>query len=113
MRIRRGDDKLIKFRRVDSDGEILTSAAKEVYFTVKDRPDGKLIFQKSLGKGITFDPETYYYTVDIDPADTENIPFGRYGFDIEVVTENDLVHTICVSYIDVLIDYTQPGDRNV
>ena len=111
MKIRRGDSKLIKFRRVDQNGEVLTSLPTAMYFTVKDSPDGRLIFQKTLENGITFDDETFYYTVEILPTDTENLSFGRYGFDIEVTTENDLIHTICVSYLDVLIDYTEPGDR--
>ena len=111
MKIRRGDSKLIKFRRVDQDGNVLTSLPLAMYFTVKDKPNGRLLFQKTLEKGITFNNETFYYTVEILPSDTENLEFGRYGFDIEVVTENDLIHTICVSYLDVLIDYTEPGDR--
>lgn len=92
IRFTRGDTYFFKFARVDSDGEVITTAANAVYFTVKDSfTKPRAIFQKTLAD-MTFDAEGQYH-VEIEPSDTEELPFGNYVYDIEI-TSGSYVKTI-------------------
>lgn len=110
MRIYRGDTKSYRFKRYDTNGEVITVPATKVYFTVKKEPGCQVVLQKSLGKGITYDEDTNYYYIEIKPEDTENLCFGSYGFDIEI-TAGDVVTTVCVNRLEILPDYTTKGDK--
>lgn len=72
-------------------GETWTTVPDEIYFTVKKSANDRMYtFQKTLtGGGITF-IETGKYQVEILPDDTNELNFGTFDFDIEVVV-NGLV----------------------
>ena len=79
----RGDIRNIRFN-VTSDGTAYTDFT-EVYFTVKSATTKRnLLFQKKLSDGsIVLDGE--YYSTRIESEDTEELEYGKYVFDIEVV----------------------------
>jgi len=70
-------------------GEPITDQYDEIYFTVKKyHTDEDYKFQKRLTlHGITYDDEGRY-VIHIAPDDTNELPFGTYEFDVEVVGPN-------------------------
>ena len=90
MEIIRGDNKTFKFQRKDQNGNVILTQPDEVYFTVKKccSMEAALI-QKTLKAGtITFDKATGWYSFEIVPEDTDNLTYGEYGFDIEIIVGN-------------------------
>ena len=83
MEITRGDSGNYKFQRKDENGNVITTIADKIYFTVK--PNFKVFnatFQKTIDD-MTFDNDgTYHFT--IDPEDTEKLEYGDYVYDLEV-----------------------------
>lgn len=66
-------------------GQDLESA----FFSVRAGFDGALVFQKSLGNGITKRDEGVY-SVRIAPEDTKDIPAGQYYYDLEIGANSDV-----------------------
>ena len=71
----------VEFKGLDQD---LTTAT----FTVKSSYGGDLIFQKSLGNGIT-KVETNKYRVRVAPEDTEDVAAGNYFYNFEIGVNSD------------------------
>lgn len=91
----RGDTEILKFQRKNDDG-IIQEVASEVYFTVKESSvKTDYIFQKTLGDGIEFSTEDYFYRITINPEDTNDLYYGKYKYDIEV-KEDDYTKTISI-----------------
>lgn len=74
------------------------------FFSVRAGYDGDLVFQKSLGDGITH-VDTGTYTVRIAPEDTENIPAGQYYYDLEIGANSD-IFTVLKGILDIDHDVT-------
>lgn len=89
----RGDIRNIKFTISDTSGVIM-EPFDEVYFTCKRGfTQQNFIFQKKLSDDtIVFDNEGYYHLV-IESADTSDLTYGEYVFDIEVVDGTSLKQT--------------------
>ena len=86
MQIIRGDNDVFKFKRTDMDGNVITQRPDKMYLTVKENIyQEKALIQKTLENGIRFEGDTYY--VDFVPEDTDELSFGTYVYDIEVITE--------------------------
>ena len=85
MQFTRGDTFKFKFQRIDGNGEVITTKADKVWFTVKDNYyTDKIIIQKTLeDNSITYDSE-YFYHVTIDNQDTQNLSYKKYVCDIQV-----------------------------
>ena len=101
----RGDVRPLQFDVLETDGETISDIEfDDIYFTVKKNfTDRDFKFQKKLSNGsITKDSEGHYHTV-IDSADTDNLPFGDYVFDIELKKENSSVPNIKQTTIGRLI----------
>ena len=70
-----------------------------IIFSVKaDRDDPLYAFQKTLDNGITLN-DTLSYRVRIDSEDTQNLPEGKYYYDIEVTLGSEDVYTIMMGSI--------------
>ena len=83
------------------DGQSLESA----FFTCKAVPTSDdVIFQKSLGDGIT-DNGDGTYVVRVSPADTENVTAGAYYYDCQIGINED-VYTILIGLLTILQDVT-------
>lgn len=92
MRIIRGDNKTFTFQRKDADGEVITEKPNKIYLTIKQNEfERKALIQKTFDNGIRFEEDTYY--VDFLPEDTDDLNFGEYVYDIEVI-DNDYKNTI-------------------
>ena len=66
---------------------------EKAYLTVKTNPDDLVIFQKSLGNGISKVGELgnkLYYRVRADPKDTEKLREGIYYYDLEIRANSDV-----------------------
>ena len=61
------------------------------------------LFQKTLDNGITFDSE--YYHVVINPEDTNDLPFSKLAYDIEIISDNK-VKTIYVGELELTKEVT-------
>lgn len=107
MQITRGDTKNYKFKRVNkTDDSVITTRPDTMYLTVKfDYNVDNVLFQKELDNGIKFDEETSYYYFTIKPSDTNELPYGKYVYDIEV-TDHGKVTTIAIGEIDLTEEVT-------
>lgn len=77
---------IIKFKRKNSDGTIITTRPMKMWITFKESCNCvESLFQKTLDNGITFDGE--YYKFQIESDDTSNLAYGTYGFDIAIINE--------------------------
>lgn len=96
MNFTRGDTFFFMFRRKDSEGEIITVKADEVWFTVKKNANTKnKEIQKTLTGGtIRYDESDNSYHIVIKPEDTCNLAYNHdYFFDIQVF-QSDYQKTI-------------------
>ena len=92
MRIIRGDNKTFTFQRKDKDKNVITEKPDKMYLTIKQNEfERKALIQKTFDNGIRFEEDTYY--VDFVPEDTDDLSFGEYVYDIEVI-DNDYKNTI-------------------
>ena len=81
-------------------GATITTAWDEIYFTVKKyNTDTEFLIQKRLTSGGIVDDGNGHYTLFIEPADTDGMPFGAYVCDIEVVEGDYYKKTFPGSFI--------------
>ena len=104
MEMIRGDEFKFKFKRQTENGETITERPKQMYITFKYNDENQALFQKKLDEGITFDGE--YYHVTINPEDTNNLPFGKLIYDIEIIKENDKPKTLKVDELEIKKEVT-------
>lgn len=98
MEIRRGNYKLFEFTRKDKNEVAIETRPEKMYFTVKENPYVcEALIQKILKEngGITFNDEDFSYRIEILPEDTEDLAYGDYFYDIEIVND-DKPKTIAV-----------------
>lgn len=92
LSIIRGDTIPLKFQRKDSDGNTITINADKAYFTVKNNTaQSNFLIQKTLDD-MTIDEDNVYHFV-IEPEDTNNLPYGTYVYDLEII-QGEIVTTI-------------------
>lgn len=92
MRIIRGDSKTFTFQRKDKDKNVITEKPDKMYLTIKQNEyEKQALIQKTFDNGIRFENDTYY--VDFLPEDTDDLSFGEYVYDIEIIN-GDIVKTI-------------------
>lgn len=87
----RGDTVSLKVDLVDYDGDpyTLQDGDKAIFRLKKCACDSKLLVEKDL----EIDENNQLYLM-IDPEDTENLKFGIYYYEIEVVTSDDYHFTV-------------------
>lgn len=106
MELIRGDTLKLKFQRKNKSGEVITTKPDFLFFTVKSSYYSKdYLFQKRLDRDISFSEEDYYYRFTIDPKDTDNLSYGSYVYDIEVIT-GDVVKTIAKGNLKITEEVT-------
>ena len=109
MNIIRGDTAKFKFQRLDANGEPILIRAQRIYFTVKLKyTDAAFILQKTIDD-MTFDNEGFYHFV-IEPSDTDNLMFGDYVYDIEVITD-EYKQTISLGKLALMKEVTHVGNE--
>lgn len=107
LTIIRGDTKYFKFQRKKKhDESIITKLPDKLYFTIKyDYNIDDVIFQKTLENGIEFNAADNYYYITIDPKDTNNLPYGKFVYDIEVI-KDEIKQTIAIGEIEIVNEVT-------
>ena len=92
----RGDIRPVRFsiRSPDGGENNTVSDFDEIYFTVKQNFRMKtFLFQKRLTTNEIALQEDGSFKFTIQPQDTDNLMFGTYYFDIEVVKEEEIKQT--------------------
>lgn len=103
MNITRGDTAVYSFTRKDANGNPITIQADKIYFTVKTNYYiDEFVLQKTI-EDMTFDAGKYTFT--IEPEDTENLNYGNYVYDIEVITD-DYKQTISIGTFTITDEVT-------
>lgn len=108
----RGDTKKFKFRLRDKNKQPIELAPTDkLYLTAKKDPNSNaIIFQKTIGNGIELKEDGYYH-VTINPDDTNQLPYGTYGYDVQITTVTGKTKTFIVSTITLTEEYTHKGDE--
>lgn len=84
--MKRGDAENICFTVLDSEDNPISFKPDNIYFTVKRYADDHdPLIQKHLLDGSIQDMGEGTYQFKIEPKDTNELKFGKYVFDIEVV----------------------------
>ena len=92
MEMVRGDTAKYKFRRYDANGEVIGTKADAIYFTVKKNGySNEVLLQKTIND-MEFDDNAYYHFT-IEPEDTDNLEYGTYQYDVEVIQEGNKTTT--------------------
>lgn len=85
IEIIRGDTNKFSFIRKDAEGETIPQQADAIYFTVKESwTTQEYLIQKTL-LDMTFTDGKYEFT--IEPEETDNLEYGTYVYDLEVIQE--------------------------
>ena len=98
--------------------EDIDQALDTIYFTCRDKlsDDSNIIFQKSLGNGISLIEHTgnkYSYAIRVAPYDTEDVQAGVYYYDLEIGINDDIFTIMKGRFIieqDVTINGEMPYD---
>ena len=88
----RGDTAGYNFKRIDNEGQPITTRPDALYFTIKARwIDRKALLQKTIDD-MTMDEDGTWHFV-IQAGETDAMAYGSYVYDIEVI-DDDAVQTI-------------------
>lgn len=105
MEFIRGDTAKYKFQRHDADGNVITTKADNIYFTVKvNGYSDEILLQKTIDD-MEFD-ENYFYHFVIEPSDTDDLKYGTYRYDIEIIQDNVKTTTVGELILDEEITFT-------
>ncbi len=100
IRMPRGDIRLVRFLVNDPDGTVTNIDFTEIYFTVKKTPrDNTYKFQKRLSRGEIIKLGNGDYEVRIEPDDTNNLTYGNYKFDVQLMYATQLKETFVGDFI--------------
>lgn len=107
IEITRGKTKTFATTVTDSNNELYTLEDGELFvFGVKRKPDDeKPVILKTTSSG-----ENGVYAVTITPADTENLPYGKYFYDANVLSGANYHEVIEPSPFHILPNATKRGD---
>ena len=108
IEIVRGDNRTFKFQRKTAQGSIITDIPSEMYITFKPNDlQVEYVIQKVMSKNeIEYDADTKYWKFELEPEDTNNLTYDNYLFDIEIITEENKVKTICEGILTILPEIT-------
>lgn len=110
MEFIRGDTAKYKFQRKDANGNVITTKADNIYFTLKvNGYSDEVLLQKTIDD-MEFDDE-YYYHFTIEPSDTDDFSFGTYQYDIEVI-QDGVKTTIARGELQLEEEITWATDEN-
>ncbi len=88
----RGDTAGYTFKRVNAQGQTITTAPDKIYFTIKQSFNNEqALLQKTMDDMVMDNDGTWHFV--IQAGETDTLAFGSYVYDIEVI-DNDAVSTI-------------------
>ena len=87
----RGDSLTIAFSLLGENDEVfIVEEGDALYFTVKESSSRRaMVFQKTLVNGITYNKKTQEYEINIASEDTDELPYCRLVYDIELVINRE------------------------
>ena len=86
----RGDLYTVRFQIYENETDITSIDFSQIYMTCKrTNKDRTPLFQKSLTGGTIHKISDGDYTFNIEPEDTNNLQFGEYSFDIELINDSN------------------------
>ena len=91
----RGDIYPVRFQIYETETDLTTIDFTQIYMSCKKSVNDKnVLFQKSLSSGSIVKIADGDYQFRIEPEDTNNLQFGEYVFDIELIYENEIKQTV-------------------
>ena len=85
----RGDLYPVSFQIYETEDDITHIDFTQIYMTCKKSNKDRIpLFQKSLSSGSITKVSDGQYQFMIEPEDTNNLQFGEYDFDIELINDN-------------------------
>ncbi len=110
----RGDTLDLKFQRKLINNEVITEVPDKMYFTIKSSYyDEDYLIQKRLeDNSITFNSQDKYYYFTLEPSDTDNLNYGTYVYDIEIIKDG-VVKTILKGKIKIKEEVTFASNEKV
>ena len=107
IEIVRGTTKTLAITVTDSNNDIYTlEDGEKVVFGVKRKPeDSRPVILKTPTSG-----ENGVYAMTITPADTEELPFGKYFFDVGILSGSNYHNIIKPRPFMILPNATKRGD---
>ena len=104
----RGDNRTFKFQRKTEQGQVITDEPNEMYITFKTNDViNDYVIQKVYSKNeITYNSSTHYWSFELTPKDTNNLSYGIYMFDVEIITDENKVKTICEGILTINSEIT-------
>jgi hypothetical protein len=95
------------------DGSTITTLPQKMWITFKYTYDDTIaIFQKTLKNGIEYNEEDNYYRFQFFSEDTNELPFGIYGFDIAIINEYGEKKTLLNNgKLNILSHYTKKDNE--
>ena len=86
----RGDLYPVRFKIYEDDIDVTHIDLSQIYMTCKrNNKEQEPLFQKSLTSGTILKVGDGDYQFNIEPEDTNNLQFGDYTFDIELINEGE------------------------
>lgn len=86
----KGDTLSVGIKLVDENNNPITDDLKDISMTCRDSENSDIIiFNKHIGNGITKSNEGEY-VIRVAPEDTENVEAGKYVYDVELRTNEDV-----------------------
>lgn len=107
IEIIRGTSNTIQIRVTNADGDPLTLAGSEkIIFGVKKKPWN----DECVLKKVMTEIENGICTVEIKPEDTEALEFGKYFYDVGMLSGDNYFNIIPSSVFHVMHNITDRGD---
>lgn len=106
LKFARGDQFPVRFKIKDKEGNYVDSEdIEDIIVTCRKFPDleSDMLFQKKLSNGFV-EYLTDHFEFFILTEDTLNLEYGHYGYDIKIVTEDEI--QTFTGHIDVADEYT-------
>ena len=106
----RGDTQFMKFQLKDVESNVIElTSSDRLYFTVKQNEySSKVLIQKKYPEDIQYSDGYFYFS--LTSADTANLQYGTYQFDIELKS-GDYVKTLVLGTITLTEEITHRGDE--
>ena len=108
LKVIRGDTNNFKFSRKDNEGNVITEMASKIFFTVKNSYNSSNIEIQKTIEDMDFNEGVYTFV--IDGNDTDEMSYGTYKYDLEVV-EDDYKQTISIGDFVVMEEVTFTSDE--
>lgn len=98
-----GDSLVVPIALVDDDGDAVTLVDGSMKFALAHSPNAAAaLVEKSNGSGIVFDNEAGgLATLTVDPADTTDLPSGRYYYELEFTSALPQTTTFQYGRLDI------------